>query len=245
MALVLISFLAGILSVLAPCIVGMLPLLVVRSVDDQSDPHHLKYNKLLRVVIGLGISIFIFSLLLKSSTLLISIPQVWWRIVSGVIITLFGLLAVFPRVWEKIADRLKLQQISSSGQIQANKSGGARGDFILGASFGPIFSACSPTYLLILAVLIPHSFVSGVGYLLAFILGLSLAVMAIAIVGQKLINRIGWAVNPEGNFKKIMGILFICIGLLIASGADKQVQSYFVQNGFFDWQISLESRLTD
>ncbi len=244
MTLAFISFLAGVLSVLAPCIVGMLPLLITRGIDEKSTGDHTQYAKLLRVVVGLSFSIFIFSLLLKSTTLLIAVPQSTWRIISGVIIALFGVSALFPSVWEKIATLLHLQNIASRGQIRANETTGKWGDYLLGASFGPIFSACSPTYLLILAVLIPSSFLSGVGYLVAFIAGLSLAIIVVAIIGRKLILHIGWAINPHGNFKKIMGILFICIGILIATGSDKQIQAYFVEKGYFDWQIKLEGNFT-
>lgn len=244
MPLLFISFLAGVLSVLAPCIVGMLPLLITRGIDEKSSSNRAQYAKLLRVVVGLSLSIFAFSLLLKSTTLLISVPQSTWRIISGIIIVLFGVSALFPSLWEKIAARLHLQNIASRGQIRANQTTKTWGDYLLGASFGPIFSACSPTYLLILAVLIPSSFLSGVSYLVAFIAGLSLAIIIIAIIGRKLIAHIGWAINPHGNLKKIMGIVFICIGILIATGSDKQIQSYFVEKGYFDWQIKLESSFT-
>ena len=113
MPLLFISFLAGVLSVLAPCIVGVLPLLITRGIDEKSDSNRTQYAKLLRVVVGLSLSIFIFSLLLKSTTLLISVPQSTWRIISGVIIVLFGVSALFPNLWEKIATRLQLQNIYS------------------------------------------------------------------------------------------------------------------------------------
>lgn len=245
MPLLFISFLAGILSVLAPCIIGMLPLLITRGINEKSGNNHAQYAKLLRVVTGLSLSILIFSLLLKSTTLLIAVPQSTWRIVSGVIIVLFGLSALLPSVWEKVATRLNLQNIASRGQIRANQTSGKWGDYLLGASFGPIFSACSPTYLLILAVLIPNSFFSGVLYLISFITGLALAIVTIAIVGRKLISHIGWAINPQGNFKKIIGIIFVIVGILIATGSDKQIQSYLVEKGYFDWQVNIEGGLTE
>jgi len=62
MPLLFISFIAGVLSVLAPCIVGVLPLLITRGIDEKSDSNRTQYAKLLRVVVGLSLSIFIFSL---------------------------------------------------------------------------------------------------------------------------------------------------------------------------------------
>ena len=246
MPLVFVSFLAGILSVLAPCIIGMLPLLVSRSNQQEDDgPKNTSSNlaKIVRICIGLSVSIIVFSLLLKSSTLLIFVPSSTWKLISGGIIILFGLSALFPDVWEKIAMKLRLQQFSSKGQQKAISSGGKIGDYLLGSSLGPIFSACSPTYLLIIAVILPANFISGLVYLVSFVAGLSVAIILLALLGGKAISKFGWGINPKGIFKRTLGVIFIVFGILIITGADKQIQTYFVENDYFKWQTSLEESL--
>lgn len=234
---VVIAFLAGILSVLAPCIIGMLPVLIARSVESK------KLTKTINVIAGLAFSIFIFSILLKATTIVIGIPQSVWRIISGAIIILFGLSSLFPEVWEKIASRLKFQQISAKGQKSALQQKGFVGDILLGASFGPIFSACSPTYVLIVAAILPASSARGMVYLLVFILGLTLAILAVVFAGQKLVKKMGWSINPNGWFKRTLGLLFIIIGLMLITGFDKTLQTKAVENGWFDWQVNLEQKL--
>lgn len=237
MTLLLVALISGILSVLAPCIIGLLPLLIGYSAESKN------FSKALRVVLGLSLSIFIFSILLKATTSLIGVSSSTWQLISGGIIILFGLSSLFPEIWERLASRLKLQQISSKGQQSAFKRGGKLGDVLLGASLGPIFSACSPTYALIVASILPASPLRGLLYLLVFIAGLAGMILLIALLGQKLISKIGWSINPHGWFKRVLGILFIIIGLMIITGIDKSLLAKAVESGWFDWQVSLESKL--
>lgn len=237
MALLLISLLAGILSVLAPCIIAIIPLLVGYSVEKKD------ISRAIRVVAGLAVSIFIFSILLKSTTLLIDISPKVWQTASGSIIILFGIVDLFPTVWEVIAQKLRLQQLSAKGQKNALRRGGKAGDFLLGASLGPVFSACSPTYALIVATILPATPLQGLAYLLTFIFGLAATTLLIACLGQKTVQKLGWTINPHGWFKRTLSILFIVIGVLIITGADKKILRGVVENGWFDWQTSLESNL--
>ena len=71
MTLLIISSIAGILTVLAPCILPLLPVIVGRSITDST----LSKRRLFVVVVSLGLSIILFTLLLKVSTLFIDIPQ--------------------------------------------------------------------------------------------------------------------------------------------------------------------------
>lgn len=235
MTFLLIAIISGILSVLAPCIIAMVPILVGYSADSKN------IYKALRVVVGLSTSIFIFSLLLKGSTLLINVEPKVWQLVSGGIILGFGIFGLFPSVWERMSVVLRLQQLSAKGQRKALKKGGAFGEFLLGASLGPIFSACSPTYALILAVILPSSPVRGVFYLLVFIASLSSTLLLFALLGQKAIKKFGWSLDPHSWFKRTTAVIFIVIGLLIITGADKTLLTHAVKNGWFDWQVRLES----
>ncbi|MCA9309338.1 sulfite exporter TauE/SafE family protein [Candidatus Saccharibacteria bacterium] len=236
MALLLISFVAGILSVLAPCVIALLPILLARSSDGT------RSRNPAFIIGGLGASVMLFSVLLKASTLLVSIPTSTWQIISGVIIILFGITYLFPSLWEKLAMALRLQEKANKTSGKALQKQGKVGDVLLGASLGPVFSACSPTYALIVASILPATPVRGFLYLLAFVAGLSSMLALIAIAGSKVTQKLGWGINPHGWFKRILGIIFLIVGILIATGTDKEILGYIVERGWFDWQVALESR---
>ena len=59
----------------------------------------------------------------------------------------------------------------------------------MGFALGPVFSSCSPTYALILAIILPAGFVFGTIALISYILGLAFILLLIAAFGQKLIKK--------------------------------------------------------
>lgn len=223
-----ISFLAGVLTVLAPCILPLLPVVIGSSATTR--------NRLSPFVIvgSLALSVLVFTYLLKASTAFISIPPEFWTLVSGGILLVFGLVLVFPALWERIPGMNRLSARSNMFLGAGHTRGSVLGDVIVGAALGPVFSTCSPTYFVILASVLPASFFLGTLYLLAYIAGLSLVLLLIAILGQRFADRLLWMADPHGWFKRGMGLLFIILGLLIATGIEKKIEAGILNSGFFD-----------
>lgn len=222
MELLFVSFFAGILTILAPCVLPMLPVIIGGSLAEKG------YRRPLIITVSLALSIFVFTLLLKASTLLIDIPQSVWTTISGGIILFFGLITLFPSLWENISLALGFGSHSQGALQKAGQKKGITGEILIGAALGPVFASCSPTYFLILATVLPVSFVSGVLYLFMYALGLALVLFAIAALGQRFLAGAKWAANPHGIFKKILGVLFVFVGLAILTGFDKTVEIFFL-----------------
>lgn len=230
MLLLLISFIAGILTVLAPCILPLLPVIIGHSITDATRSR----RRLFVVVASLGISVILFTLLLKASSLLIDIPQDFWKWISGGIIFFFGITMIFPSIWEKFSFANTLSLKSNRVLSEGYKKDSIWGDVIIGASLGPIFSACSPTYFVILATVLPVSLILGIIYLFTYVLGLSLALIAVALLGEHIMARVGTVSDPRGWFKKTFGIIFIIVAIAIISGYDKKFQISLLDAGFLD-----------
>ncbi len=239
MALLLVSFIAGVLTVLAPCILPLLPVVVGSSVGARSKATPF-------IVIGsLALSILLFTYLLKASTAFIAIPQFVWGYISGGILVAFGLVLVFPQLWEAMPFT---QKTSAS----ANKIVGAGyqkksvwGDVMIGAALGPVFSSCSPTYFVILATVLPASFLLGTVYLLAYIAGLVLVLALIAVLGQRLTSKLQFAADSRSWLKRGMGLLFLIVGLFIITGFDKKVETWVLDQGYIDGVLDFEQQLLE
>lgn len=228
MTLLIVSFIAGVLTVLAPCVLPLLPVIIGTTVSGRgkSTPY---------VVVGsLALSIILFTFLLKVSTAFISVPQEVWTYLSGGILVLFGLTLLFPALWKNIPGLGRL----SVGSNKILGSGFTRktfwGDVIVGASLGPVFSTCSPTYFVILASVLPVSFALGTTYIIAYTLGLSLVLLLVALLGAQCATRLSAFADPHGWFKRVVGILFIVLGLLIALGLEKKLEIKILESGYFN-----------
>ena len=221
-----LSFFSGVLTVLAPCILPLLPVIIGTSAGARS-----KYTPY--IVIGsLSASILVFTYLLKASTLLIDIPSSFWAYFSGSILLIIGLTFAFPTLWSKVPGINKLSMSGNAvvGSGYTKKS--IWGDITIGTALGPVFSSCSPTYFLILAAVLPASFLLGTVYLLTYIAGLAAVLLLIALLGQRFVGNITWAADPNGWFKRSLGVMFLIVGFAIFTGLDKQFEALILDTGF-------------
>jgi cytochrome c-type biogenesis protein len=228
LSLTILAFVAGILTVLAPCVLPLLPIIIGSSVSskDKSKPY--------LVTLGLVLSITVFTILLKASTALISIDPLVWKIISGGIIIVFGLIYLFPTIWSNISAKLNLGTKSDKTLEKASENSSPLGSLLVGAALGPVFASCSPTYALIIATILPVNAYEGIFYIIIYALGLALVMLGIAIFGRSLTSKLRGFSNPNGSFKKILGVIFLIVGLSIITGFDKKVETYLITNTPFD-----------
>lgn len=213
-----ISFLAGILTVLAPCILPLLPIIIGGSVAGGS-------KKRAYTVIGsLIASVILFTLLIKVSSVFLNVAPETWKYLSGIILGFLGLTMIFPKLWESLPFVGDMSVSSNKVLGMGMQKKNFIGDIIMGAALGPVFSTCSPTYFVILATVLPSNFTLGLVYLFAYSIGLGLSLLAISLFGQKLADKLAVTSDSRGSFKKIIGVLFLAVSLLIVTGYDKKVQ---------------------
>lgn len=240
--LYVVSFVAGLLTVLAPCVLPLLPVVIGGSALNSPDKK-VSIKQPLVIITSLIVSIIVFTLLLKATTALLGVPTMVWALISGVIVLLFGLTLLFPVLWEKfmLATGLNLIAYRFMGQSQGKV--GVKKDIILGAALGPVFNSCSPTFALIVAVVLPASFITGIGYLIAYCIGLGVILLLISIFGRVLVNKMKWMSNPHGLFQKVIGSLFVIVGISVIFGFDRQIQTYVLENGWYDPIVRIEESL--
>jgi cytochrome c biogenesis protein CcdA/thiol-disulfide isomerase/thioredoxin len=224
------------LTVLAPCILPLLPVIIGGSVQGGSN------KRAFTVIASLVISIVLFTLLIKVSSVFLNVSPDVWKYISGVILLALALIMLFPKIWEKIPFVGKLSVSSNKALGKGFQKKTLWGDVITGAALGPVFSTCSPTYFVILATVLPASFALGLVYLTAYALGLGSVLLAISVFGQKVADKLNIAADPNGPFKKIVGVLFLLVALGIISGYDKKLQIAVLDAGFFD-VTKLEQKL--
>ncbi len=236
----LIAILAGIFTVVAPCILPLLPIVIGAS---ETDKQHIS-RRALTVIGCLSISVIVFTLLLKATTLFISIPQTFWNIFSGVVIVLVGLAIAIPSLWTKVPLIQKLNILSNKAVGTGYKEKSYKGDILMGLALGPVFTTCSPTYLFIIASILPASFFVGFAYLLGFTFGLALALLLVAYFGQKIVNKVSDNMQSAEKIKRAFGVLIVIVGLLILTGYDKKIQTLILDSGY-GATIQLEDKLIE
>lgn len=243
------ALIAGALTTLAPCVLPMLPVIVGSSLTEPSITPKKSFNKIpllnspgttraLIITGSLGVSIVLFTLLLKLSTDALGIPAQAWPIVSGTLLIVLGALNVFPGIWEWFAGILNLQATSNNRLAAARRRSGTVGAVATGAALGPVFSSCSPMYGYVVVTVLPAQFGFGLILLTTYALGLCDTLLAVTFVGRSLISKLGWAADAHGWFRRGLGVLFVVIGVTIMFGLDKDIQAWLITHSpIAPWEL--------
>lgn len=226
MELLIPAFLAGVITVASPCTITLLPVIISGSLAEKS------IRRPLIIVTALGISVVLFGILLRATTALITVPQEFWNAVSGIIVILLGYVLLFPTVWDRISTRLGFNANSNQLLSKAAQRQGDLGAALVGLSLGPVFSSCSPVYFFVLSEVIRNQGNFGLGVLLlvVYALGLAATLLAVAAFGQTSISKLKWLANPEGSFRRHLGLIVLIGGIFILTGFDKEIQTFLVEN---------------
>ena len=241
------AFLAGILTTLAPCVLPVLPVVVGGSVTPVENSQgggvavatrSTQTRRALLITASLGISIFVFTMVLKASTALLGVPASAWQWISGGLLILLGVISVWPQLWEQISFRLGLQSRAAGRLNAANKSEGVAGPILVGAALGPVFTSCSPLYGYVIVTVLPAQPVRGLVLLTVYIAGLCATLLLIAIAGQRAVSRLKWAADPHGWLRRGIGVVFIVVGILVATGLMRDLETWLITNApIAPWNI--------
>ncbi|GAB0174315.1 MAG: hypothetical protein HHAS10_01940 [Candidatus Altimarinota bacterium] len=240
MTLFFLAFFAGVLTILAPCVLPVLPVVLAGSLTERQRWYPYM------VTLSLALSVVLFTVILKATTTLISIPPSFWKVLSGGILIALGLVYFFPHGWVWVVTRLGLGRSNTSlDKVQDIRNPLMRA-IATGVALGPVFSTCSPTYAFLLATVFPVSLIAGICYTLIYALGLSLMLTLISVVGRSIIARFRGIADEKGWFKRSLGVIFLLIGVAIIAGFDKKVETWVLER--FDvsvWEQTIFDSVMD
>ncbi len=217
--LTIFAFLAGIVTVLSPCILPVLPIVLSGSVGEGK-------RRPLGVVTGFVLSFTFFTLFLSSIVQATGISAGALRSFSVVVIIGFGLSLVIPQV-QAVLERFFtfFSRFSPRGSHE-----GFSGGVFVGLSLGLIWTPCvGPILASVISLAITGS-VSGSAAIitLAYAIGTALPMLAIARGGRQLLNKAPFLVQNTGTIQKAFGVLMIVTGLAIHFNVDRQFQTWIL-----------------
>jgi cytochrome c-type biogenesis protein len=226
-----LSFAAGILAFLSPCIVPLVPSYISFiggvTVGELKEGRGERAAILLRTilfVLGFTIVFVVLGVLFSGSGLLFSGVGNVVNIVAGVIVIILGLNIVF--------DFWKVMNIERRVQLQSRPAGHA-GAVLIGMAFGAGWTPCIGPILagILLLAGTSGSVGTGVAYLVAFSLGLGVPF----ILAGVFFSRVAGALNRIKQYlpliKTSSGLLLVGVGLLIAFGRLQQLASLLIRSG--------------
>ncbi|HEV2339655.1 MAG TPA: cytochrome c biogenesis protein DipZ [Patescibacteria group bacterium] len=217
--LLLFSFLAGFVTILAPCIWPVLPIVLSSSLARG-------HQRPLGITLGVILSFTIFTLSVSSLVRLFHLDPNVLRIFAVSIIIFLGLTMIIPPLTTKF--ELFLSRLSNTiGQNAANKQGsGFLPGFITGLSLGIVWSPCAGPILATIAALAATGQVSFQVVLvtLAYVTGAGIPLFAFAYGGQQFMTKARGMNKYTGRVQQVFGVIMILAAIAIFTNYDQTLQ---------------------
>jgi len=217
---ILLAFLAGILTVITPCVIPVLPAILSGSIGGKIRP--------IAIVIGMSITFTAMGALISAIGSLFASVAEYLRWFS--IFFILGMGAVLfdddlNQYYLKITSPLSNIQLFSNNPN--TKEEGLFGALTLGMSLGIVWIPCvGPILGSILAYVAVHgNFMYGSLLLFVYSIGVGIPMLIIAYSGKSVSKKIKWFSIHGTLIKKISGIALILVGLMILFEIDKYLQT--------------------
>lgn len=219
--LIAFAFLAGIITVLSPCILPILPIILTSSIGGVNTGK----SRPMGVVTGFIFSFTFFTLFLSTIVRLIGIPAESLRFVSVFVITIFGISLLVPQFQIFIEKMFsKLAGFMPSGQGKTGFGGG----LLIGFSVGLLWTPCVGPILASVISLAITGTVTFDAFLitLSYSLGTAIPMFLIMLGGQNVLRKIPWLLSNLGFIQKLFGVLMILTAIGIYFNVDRKFQTF-------------------
>ena len=219
--LILFAFVAGIVTILSPCILPILPIVLAGSVTGGK-------RRPYGVATGFILSFAFFTLLLSSIVKATGVSATTIRLLSIVVVAVFGLTLVISRM-QVVFERL-ISKLSAIAPKQSVSDGGFWGGLVIGGSLGLVWTPCVGPILASVLTIAATATVGGESIIitLAYSFGTAIPLLLIIHGGRTLLQKNPWLLQNSAKIQKAFGVLMIVTAVSIFFNFDRRFQRYIL-----------------
>lgn len=231
------AFLAGVLTILSPCILPILPIVLGAA----SSEHRLGP---LALALGLATGFAALGLFIATVGFSLGLDSGMFRNTSAVLLLGFGLILLIPAAQRQMQALLAPIGNWANSRTSHVRGGGFVGQFGLGLLLGAVWSPCVGPTLGAATLLASQG--EGLGsaalVMLLFGIGISMPLLAIGLAGRQILARMrGGLGRAASTGKLLLGAGMVLASALVLTGWDKQAEIWALDNGP-DWATEWSTR---
>jgi cytochrome c biogenesis protein CcdA len=232
-----LAFAAGVLSILSPCVLPILPIVLGAAAAE----HRLGPAAL---AAGLAVSFVIIGLFVATIGYSIGLDADLLRNVAAVLMIAIGVVLLVPRFQEQLALAAAPLANWSDRRFGGAAKSGLAGQLSMGVLLGAVWSPCVGPTLGAASILAAQGRnLGGVGAtMLAFGLGAALPLAALGLASREALLR--WRarlMSGGARAKAAFAGILVAIGVLVLSGLDRRVETMLVDRSP-QWLTDLTTR---
>ncbi|KQO70651.1 cytochrome c biogenesis protein CcdA [Methylobacterium sp. Leaf88] len=233
-----LAFLAGILSVLSPCVLPLLPLVLGAAASE----HRLGPAAL---AVGLALSFVVIGLFVATVGFAIGLDAGIFRTGAAIMLILVGLVLMVPVAQTRLAVAAGPMSNWTENWFGGFSTAGLPGQFGVGLLLGAVWSPCVGPTLGAASLLASQGRDLGVVALtmLLFGLGAALPLLLLGTLSREVLMR--WRNRMMGvgkGLRATFGLILVVTGVTIVLGYDKVLETGLV-NASPAWLTDLTTRL--
>ena len=208
MTLVLIGLVGGIITGLSPCVLPVLPVVLLGGGGAEPDAESSRRRPYL-VVLGLTLSFGVFTLFGSLILASLHLPGDAIRWLGLAVLGLVGLGLLVPplgHLIERPFYRFPQRAVGAGGN-----------GFVLGIALGAVFVPCAGPVLAAITVAgaTGHIGLRTVGLTLGFAVGTAVPLLAFALAGRGMTQRLGAFRRHQGAFRAVSGAVMIVLAVAL------------------------------
>ena len=237
MATLGLAFLAGILSILNPCTLPILPVILGAAVSEHR-------RGPLFLAAGLTLSFTAIGLFVATIGFAIGLDADVFRYVAALLLVTVGAVLVLPALQVRLAVAAGPAVNWAEHRFANASTAGPGGQFVLGLILGAVWIPCVGPTLGAASILAAggEDLAMVALTMLAFGLGAALPLAFLGLLSRELL--LGWRgrlMRAGRGLRAALGILLMIVGIAILSGVDKRVEAALV-DAAPDWLVDLTTR---
>ncbi|MEM9431294.1 MAG: cytochrome c biogenesis CcdA family protein [Pseudomonadota bacterium] len=234
----LFAYGAGLLTLINPCVLPVLPIVLASSLQsDRRGP--------LALAAGMSVSFVALGMVVTAIGPAIGLDQLLLAQIGAGMMIAFGAVLVFPTLGHRFELATAGIAASADGRMQGMDLSGTRGQFVGGLLLGAVWSPCiGPTLGGAIALAsqgtnLGHAFM----IMVFFALGVSTLILGLGFGAQSAIRaRTSRLRGLAERSKSMMGAIFIGVGVMLLLGVHHVVEAWAIETlpyWFQDLSIAL------
>lgn len=219
-----LGFLAGVLSILSPCVLPLAPIVVGTAVAAHPFGP-------LALAFGLAVSFTTVGLFVATVGFALGLDAEWFRQVAAVLLVGFGLVLASAPLQHRFAAATSSLSGLADRWLQKLRLEGIGGQLVVGLLLGLVWAPCVGPTLGAASLLASQGQNLGqVAMVMAlFGIGAALPLAAVGVVSRRAFAGARGGLLRTGSYgKAVLGILMIVLGVLMLSGFDRTIEAFLV-----------------
>jgi cytochrome c biogenesis protein CcdA/thiol-disulfide isomerase/thioredoxin len=216
--LFLFAFISGLVTIFAPCIWPILPLILSSSLGGHKKP--------LGITLGIMISFGIMTLFLSYIVKIIPFDTNLLRWFAVIVIGILGLTLLIPKI-SQILEGAVSRFVGKLNITQSNQNAGFWSGFGTGLVLGIVWTPCAGPILATIATLAATQKLnlSTIFVTTSYVLGVGIPLYVFVSFGNRIFAKSRLFSRYTGIVQQIFGLVMILTAILIATGYDTFLES--------------------